>query len=310
MKKHELDINIIKKLNSDGLRPSQIAKIVGSHPKRIKEELSLTGIDYNKYTRIKKCNNHLIPKIIELINKGYSKSKIAKELNTYKSLILSICNENNIAQLTPDGHKKCYKCKELKIKQCFQKSKRSKDGLRGICSECRRDEPVNKNYQYLYRIKNKERKRYLDKEYRDKNALKIKEYRSSDKYKEVKSRSDKKYYSKNISNPVFKISRVMRSTISSKVRNKDGKTFDILGYSSVDLCNHLESKFKDGMNWDNYGRNGWHIDHIRPLASFDFDNKDWIKEAFSLNNLQPLWESENCSKGSLYNGVRYSKFKK
>ena len=59
------------------------------------------------------------------------------------------------------------------------------------------------------------------------------------------------------------------------------------------------------MSWNNYGRGGWQVDHIRPISSFDFNNENWIKECFSLSNLQPLFESENSSKGSFYNGKRH-----
>jgi hypothetical protein len=50
------------------------------------------------------------------------------------------------------------------------------------------------------------------------------------------------------------------------------------------------------MNWQNYGQ--WHIDHIRPCASFDL--KDPIEQAkcFNYTNLQPLWAKENLSKGA------------
>jgi len=94
--------------------------------------------------------------------------------------------------------------------------------------------------------------------------------------------------------------------ISEYAKHKTDKTFKMLGYSTIELVNHLEKKFIDGMSWDNYGRGGWHIDHIRPLASFDKEDSNWLSIAFSLDNLQPLYESENCSKGSLYNGIRYS----
>ena len=80
----------------------------------------------------------------------------------------------------------------------------------------------------------------------------------------------------------------------------------MLGYNTIDLVNHLENKFVNNMSWCNYGRGGWHIDHIRPIASFDVSDPDWLKNAFSLDNLQPLYESDNCSKGSLYNGIRYN----
>jgi len=59
------------------------------------------------------------------------------------------------------------------------------------------------------------------------------------------------------------------------------------------------------MTWDNYGRNGWHIDHIIPISFFEFKsvNDTEFKYCWNLNNLQPLWESENISKGNklIYN---------
>jgi hypothetical protein len=30
---------------------------------------------------------------------------------------------------------------------------------------------------------------------------------------------------------------------------------------------YIESKFKEGMTWDNYSHSGWHIDHIIPLSN-------------------------------------------
>ena len=73
-------------------------------------------------------------------------------------------------------------------------------------------------------------------------------------------------------------------------------------YTLKDLKEHLESKFIDGMSWKNHGRFGWHIDHIRPIDSFnitDYDCNDF-KECWSLNNLQPLWAKENLEKSNKY----------
>ena len=74
----------------------------------------------------------------------------------------------------------------------------------------------------------------------------------------------------------------------------------LVGYSSKELKAHLESKFTDGMGWHNIGE--WHIDHIKPLALFDFDNftDDGFKKAWALDNLQPLWSFDNISKGARY----------
>jgi hypothetical protein len=57
------------------------------------------------------------------------------------------------------------------------------------------------------------------------------------------------------------------------------------------------------MCWNNMGL--WHIDHIRPMASFNLLEESELREAMNYKNLQPLWASENLSKGSRYdaNGI-------
>ena len=52
------------------------------------------------------------------------------------------------------------------------------------------------------------------------------------------------------------------------------------------------------MSWDNHGE--WHIDHIKPISKFSFD--DDIKIINGLNNLQPLWKKDNLIKSNKYNG--------
>ena len=52
------------------------------------------------------------------------------------------------------------------------------------------------------------------------------------------------------------------------------------------------------MSWGNYGK--WHVDHIRPCASFNLVNEEEQKKCFHYTNLQPLWAKDNLSKGSKY----------
>jgi len=52
------------------------------------------------------------------------------------------------------------------------------------------------------------------------------------------------------------------------------------------------------MNWFNYGE--WDVDHVLPRASFDLTDEDAQKQCFAFSNLQPLWASENQSKGCRY----------
>lgn len=69
----------------------------------------------------------------------------------------------------------------------------------------------------------------------------------------------------------------------------------LLGCSLSDAVVHLESLMPRGMNWSSRGL--WHIDHIRPLCSFDLRRLDHAKAACHYTNLQPLWRRENLSKG-------------
>jgi hypothetical protein len=75
-------------------------------------------------------------------------------------------------------------------------------------------------------------------------------------------------------------------------------TFAAVGCSAEHLRAHLESKFEPGMTWNNYGE--WHVDHIRPCASFDLSDPKQLAECFNWSNLQPLWAKENISKGAKY----------
>ena len=79
---------------------------------------------------------------------------------------------------------------------------------------------------------------------------------------------------------------------------KSKSTETLVGCSFEDLKAHLESQFKDGMNWENYGQ--WHVDHIRPCVSFDLAKKSEQLECFHYTNLQPLWAEENIKKSDKY----------
>lgn len=72
----------------------------------------------------------------------------------------------------------------------------------------------------------------------------------------------------------------------------------LVGYTLADLRAHLEARFVDGMSWENIG--AWHVDHRRPLASFDISGPDCpeFKAAWALSNLQPLWARDNLIKGA------------
>ena len=67
----------------------------------------------------------------------------------------------------------------------------------------------------------------------------------------------------------------------------------MLGADYETAFNHIESRFKDGMTWDNQGE--WHIDHIVPLASATTEEE--LIKLCHYTNLQPLWAEDNLKKG-------------
>ena len=114
--------------------------------------------------------------------------------------------------------------------------------------------------------------------------------------------------------PKYKVGISIRNTIHSSIRRKGitkrqwaktKATFDTLGYTPMDLVKHLESQFTEDMSWENHGIDGWHIDHIRPVASFNYDSTEHpdFKKCWALNNLQPLWAKDNLSKGDKWDGI-------
>ena len=80
-------------------------------------------------------------------------------------------------------------------------------------------------------------------------------------------------------------------------------TKELIGCSLEQLKIHLENRFTKGMNWQNYGRNGWHIDHIKPCTSFDLTDPKQQQECFHYSNLQPLWAKDNISKGNKISSI-------
>ena len=87
-----------------------------------------------------------------------------------------------------------------------------------------------------------------------------------------------------------------RSLVDKKYKYK--KSNDLLGCSINYLRTHLKKQFKPGMNWENYGFKGWHIDHIKPVSSFNLKCPVQQMACFHYSNLQPLWACENLSKGA------------
>jgi len=176
--------------------------------------------------------------------------------------------------------------KELKE---FHKDKKGKYGVRSQCNSCRAE-----RHKECY-PKNKEQ----IKEYYERNKETIlrqqKEYRTSNKVSERRKKHQRKYERERRQNdPVYRMISNYRCRTSHTYKNKVKSTIELLGCTGIELANHLEKQFQEGMTHDNYGE--WHIDHIKPIASFDLSNPQEAEKCFHYTNLQPLWAEDNLSK--------------
>ncbi|MCC5957687.1 MAG: hypothetical protein JJU07_16425 [Natronohydrobacter sp.] len=111
--------------------------------------------------------------------------------------------------------------------------------------------------------------------------------------------------------PSYALARATRSRVHHALKAAVGSpgkarpTMELLGCSAEDYRLHLESMWEPGMTWENWSPDGWHIDHVRPLASFDLSDPGQQAKAFHYTNTRPLWSKDNLSKGSLHGGTRH-----
>ena len=108
-----------------------------------------------------------------------------------------------------------------------------------------------------------------------------------------------KYYKYRRQNPhIIAWRRILYRTLEYLNKEKQGKTIDELGYSSLQLKEHIESLWVEGMSWENYGK--WEIDHIKPLTKWEETSLPC--EVNALSNLQPLWATTREINGVIYEG--------
>lgn len=102
--------------------------------------------------------------------------------------------------------------------------------------------------------------------------------------------------------PGYKMGYRLRISLNDKLKkarahgHKSASALKLLGCSIESFILYIESKWEPGMSWDNYGLNGWHIDHIMPCAIFDLTKPEHQRRCFHFSNLQPLWAKDNLRK--------------
>jgi hypothetical protein len=97
----------------------------------------------------------------------------------------------------------------------------------------------------------------------------------------------------------YKLSRWVREQVKrvaarAKISAQETRKVTALGCTVSEFRAHLERQFQPGMSWSNYGK--WHIDHIKPIASFSFSSDKDFSDCNHYSNLRPLWAADNIAR--------------
>jgi len=175
--------------------------------------------------------------------------------------------------------------------------KRGHDSVRlvsnGACLACHRERTAAK------REANRDEYNRSMREYRRQNAEAIAQInqKAAAKYSATGKRSRAVAARKAVDPSVgVKSNLYRRLNHALKGAAKVDSTMTLVGCTIQELVVHIESQWQLGMSWDNYALDGWHIDHIRPCASFDLLDPEQQRQCFHYTNLQPLWAEENLKK--------------
>lgn len=217
--------------------------------------------------------------------------------------------------------KTCLRCNIEKPSEEFSVLKNGKFGLNSWCKRChreyaksRRDDPkfLEKLREYNVlewatrpqadkeEVNARRRSRYPDK----KEEINEKNRANRKANPEIGKKQNEKKMARYRSDLDFRIKENLRSRLRQALvgEQKAGSAIKDLGCSISELRLHLESKFQEGMTWENrgVGKGKWNIDHIIPLSAFKLSERQHVVLACNYLNLQPLWTEDNVSKGNRY----------
>lgn len=222
------------------------------------------------------CKNKRGPGGINRSCKDCNNKRRRKEKGTYWKEHLKLFN-----------NKYCPKCDTVKSMDEFSNIKDNKDGKYGLCKICKSesDKKFKNKLKYEGVYKKRRREEYLRniETYKKQQKNRIRDYK---KEYSVLRKSVLRTFKYKLRNRIY---------VAFKYRNMEINisTSKLLGCTFEEAKIHIESQFKEGMTWDNYGE--WHIDHIIPFGSVK-TKEEMISLCF-YKNLQPLWAHENYKKG-------------
>jgi hypothetical protein len=178
--------------------------------------------------------------------------------------------------------------------RCGEMFERRKSSQAAACARCRSLASKEKR-RVAYRrwlSKNPEKRAAQKRRHRERNRLHVREYKRT---YDLRTRRD---------DCRVKLISLVRSRVATalKIVRQSGRVpasrgaWRLVGCTPAALVVHLESQFEQGMSWANFGRGGWHVDHIYPVGRADLTDQAQLLAAFNWQNCRPAWESDNLRK--------------
>ncbi len=201
--------------------------------------------------------------------------------------------------------KRCSRCGVEKPLTAFSPARGHSDGHHSHCRACRAEYERKYKLANPGKVKARQHKADARRQATDPEKVRARHRASAARRRAADPEKVRAYHRQRKAerckhDPQYRLACLLRVRPSKAIKNgqKAGSAVRDLGCSIEELRVRLEAQFQPGMTWDNWGRHGWHIDHIKPLASFDLTNREQFLEVCHYTNLQPLWATDNLSKGS------------
>ena len=195
-----------------------------------------------------------------------------------------------------EGLKTCETCKKEQNLNNFYIC--STGWINSRCKKCEiknRKEYYNQNREIIsekgkiYHVKNKDIKLAKHKVYYEKNKKEIN--RKNHEANKEREKTDIPYRLRK------RYKNLLHSALKKQGFSKNGRSCkDFIGCSFEDFKKHIEAQFESWMNWDNYGKEGWHLGHIQPCELFDLSDEKQVKSCFHFFNIKPQFWRDNISR--------------
>ena len=226
--------------------------------------------DCNNKARKEKYNN----------NEVYKNKLIESTHNHYKTKMKKIKEEPTVII-----DKQCNVCNTIQPSTNFRI-----DRLK--CIDC------EKNHGKEYR--RNEIGKQNSKKWLENNSERMTELRAR-WFQNNKQKVNEKLNIRRNNDPIYKFIIVNRSRLRGALKYKKSlHTIEYLGCNGVEFYEWLKTHFNETINFENHGT-VWHIDHVIPISTFDFNDnniEEQAKIAFNWRNTMPLLKEHNLSKNN------------